>query len=476
MFQYIIKRILIFFPTLFAISLVIYALSILAPGDPVANMLTTAQGGEGNQSDKIAGEEAYMEMREKLNLHLPTFYFSFSTSAQSDTLYKIQKLSHQETLSRLAYDSGNWDNVSAYYHALRNFENKIYQFKPDSASMAPHTNIRNNVGQVYFFPEDAKIKNFISKIDKQFEKSDSLKQVIGADFENVKTAYASLRSETSTWKNYIPAIHWYGTNNRYHKWITRFICFDFGISYQDQLEISSKIGDRIFWTMLISILSIILTYIIAVPLGVFSAINKGNTSDNVTSTILFILYSLPNFWIATLLINYLCNPEYLQWFPSFGVGSDLVEGKSFFQALMIRGWHIILPLICWTYGSLAFLSRQMRGGMLGVLRQDYIRTARAKGLDENKVIWKHAFRNSLLPVITLFANVFPLMISGSIVIEMIFTLPGMGKMLVDAMIYQDFPVVFTVVMMVAVLTMIGYLIADILYAFVDPRITYSSKK
>ncbi|MGB1218117.1 MAG: ABC transporter permease, partial [Saprospiraceae bacterium] len=103
---------------------------------------------------------------------------------------------------------------------------------------------------------------------------------------------------------------------------------------------------------------------------------------------------------------------------------------------------------------------------------DYIRTARAKGLDERKIVWKHAFRNSLLPVITLFAGVFPLMISGSVVIEVIFSLPGMGMMLIDAMKFQDFPVVFTVVMMAATLTMVGYLIADILYAIVDPRITY----
>jgi len=114
----------------------------------------------------------------------------------------------------------------------------------------------------------------------------------------------------------------------------------------------------------------------------------------------------------------------------------------------------------------------MRGGMLNILSSDYVRTARAKGLEDNTVIWKHAFRNSLLPVITLFGNVFPAMISGSIVIEVIFSLPGMGKMLFDAIVFKDFPVVFTLVMMTAFLTMIGYLIVDILYAVVDPRISY----
>lgn len=474
MFRYIIKRILIFIPTLFAISLVIYMLSVFAPGDPVVNMLSKQQG-EGNQSDKIAGEEEYEKMRRKLNLHLPVFYFNLATQADSDTLHKVKKKDHQALLSRLTYEYGEWDNVSNYYHTLRKYENDVFGFKADSVSRVPISSIKNTISKLYLDYDEKLLANHFGKIDGYIAKTNDTLGVVQPGFAEVKTAYAKMVDNPNNIKKYLPAIHWHGTNNRYHKWITRFLVFDFGISYQDQLLISEKIGERIYWTMLISILSIILTYILAVPLGIFSAVNKGKPMDNITSTLLFILYSLPNFWIATLLINYLCNPEYLQLFPAFGVGSDLVEGKSFFSAMFIRLHHLILPLICWTYGSLAFLSRQMRGGMLGVLRQDYIRTARAKGLNEKTVIWKHAFRNSLLPIITLFANVFPLMISGSIVIEVIFTLPGMGKMLVDAMVFQDFPVVFTIVMMVAALTMIGYLIADILYAVVDPRITYSSK-
>ncbi len=472
MLRYILKRILIFIPTLFAISLVIYFLSVFAPGDPVNNLLAKSQGGEGNQSEKIAGEEAYIKMRKKLNLDLPVFYFTIATQADCDTLHKIQKQAHRETLARMTRESGNWEQVSNYYHTLRRYEDAVYAFEADSASRKPHSRIKENIGNLYINYEEEKLNKFFGKIDGYLDQTDTLNQTLAAGFNQVKTAYKDIEANATTWKSSMPAIHWYGTNNRYHKWITKFVMFDFGISYQDQLPISGKIGDRIFWTMLISFLSIILTYVLAIPLGVFSATNKDKPADNVISTILFILYSLPNFWIATLLINYLCNPEYLHLFPAFGVGAGLVEGKSLMSQFFIRAQHLILPLICWTYGSLAFLSRQMRGGMLGVLRQDYIRTARAKGLDESKIVWKHAFRNSLLPVITLFAGVFPLMISGSVVIEVIFSLPGMGMMLIDAMKFQDFPVVFTVVMMAATLTMIGYLIADILYAVVDPRITY----
>ena len=155
----------------------------------------------------------------------------------------------------------------------------------------------------------------------------------------------------------------------------------------------------------------------------------------------------------------------------FGVG-EVAADAGFWETLRVRSYHLFLPLLCWTYPSLAFLSRQMRGGMLTVLRQDFIRTARAKGLEEKKIIWKHAFRNSLLPIITLFAGVFPRMISGSIAIEVIFSIPGMGSTMLSAIDAKDFPLVFTIVMFSAILTIIGYLIADILYAVVDPRITY----
>jgi ABC-type dipeptide/oligopeptide/nickel transport system permease component len=247
-----------------------------------------------------------------------------------------------------------------------------------------------------------------------------------------------------------------------------FLRGDFGRNFQLK-PVNAIIKNGIFWTILISMLSIILTYVISIPLGVYSSRKKGTRVDNILSTFLFMLYSLPNFWVATLLILFLGS--YLGWFPVFGLG-DIPEGASAMETASIRAYHLVLPLFCWTYPSLAFLSRQMRGGMLNTLGQDFIRTARAKGLEERTVIWKHGFRNSLLPIITLFANVFPRMVSGSIVVEVIFGIPGMGKILLDAINNSNFPVVFTIVMLTALLTMVGYLIADILYSMVDPRIKY----
>ena len=167
----------------------------------------------------------------------------------------------------------------------------------------------------------------------------------------------------------------------------------------------------------------------------------------------------------------------MDWFPTYGLFSnDLSDDATFWEVAKDGGAHVILPILAMTYGSFTYITRQMRGSMLAVLKQDYIRTAVAKGLPDNKVTWKHAFRNSLIPVITMFASLFPVMISGSVVIEVIFSIPGMGRVGYEAVLARNYPVLFTVLIFSAVLTMIGILIADILYSVADPRISFTKKK
>ena len=279
----------------------------------------------------------------------------------------------------------------------------------------------------------------------------------------------------NTIKKYQPRIIWYGFQNQYHRWISGFVTGDFGISYQDKRPVSSKIFDALKWSMILSLLSILIAYIVAIPLGVRSAVDKGKNSEKFITTLLFLLYSLPNFWIATMLIRYLGDGNGIGLFPIYGLG-NLPETAPFLDRFLETAYHFVLPLFCLTYASFAFISRQMRGGMLNILEMDYIRTARAKGLEKSVVIWKHAFRNSLIPIITLFANIFPAAISGSFIIEVIYSIPGMGQLTLKAIFARDYPIVFTVLMFSAILTLIGNLVADILYAYVDPRISFSNKK
>lgn len=465
MFKYIIKRILIFIPTLLIISIMVFALNLYAPGDPVYSM-----AGIDPNSSKPLKPAAYNAIKSELGLDKPTFYFTLSSKAYPDTLYRIPKKEQQQTLSRLIGKYGNWEEIREYHKSIERIEAAVVEIPKDSLNPKALIKIKENIKGLYALYEDDKIQKNFERADKSIISTPST-NAIKPLMDDLTAKYAAMVNNPTAWKTKVPSINWYGFDNQYHNWFSKFMRFDFGKSYQSKRPISEEIGERIYWTMLISILSILIVYLLSIPLGIFSARKKDTLADSTVTTILFILYSLPSFWIATLLIVFFCNPEYINWFPPYGVG-DPPDSAGFFQTFRIRAYHLILPLFCWSYGSLAFLSRQMRGGMLSVLRQDYVRTARAKGVDEKKVIWKHAIRNSLLPIITLFGNIFPAMISGSIVIEIIFSLPGMGQYLFQAIQFKNFPVVSTIVMMLGFLTMLGFLIVDILYAVVDPRIKF----
>lgn len=475
MLKYILKRVLIFLPTLVVISLLTFVISINAPGDPVESMLNQNVGGEGRSGEKLANEKTYNEKRKELGFDLPMFYFSITNSTYPDTLHRIPKKAHRETLNRLSFEYGVWENVSAYYHSLRALESKIFELMPNEDNSSKIRNLKDNINVLYINYDEKKMMQTIENIEFDIFKDSNIKQTCENDFYDFKNSYEHMLINKKISNRYKPVFYWYGLNNQYHRWISGFLVGDFGISYQDKRPVSSKIFDALKWSMILSVLSIFIAYIVAIPLGVKSAVDKGKTSEKIITTLLFLLYSLPNFWVATMLIQYLGDGDGLGWFPTHGLG-DLPESAPYWDRFFETAYHFILPLFCLTYASFAFISRQMRGGVLNVLEMDYIRTARAKGLKNKVVVWKHAFRNSLIPIITLFANIFPAAISGSFIIEVIFSIPGMGQLTLQAIFQRDYPIVFTVLMFSSILTLIGILVADIMYAFVDPRISFSNKK
>jgi len=261
---------------------------------------------------------------------------------------------------------------------------------------------------------------------------------------------------------------------QYGKWIKQIFTLDFGTSYKDHRPVIDKIVERVPVSLQLSLISIFLVYLISVPLGVLSSVKQRSWSDRAITLFLFILYSVPNFWAAMMLITAFGGGEFLDWFPIYGLNSDGAAGADFWTWLVDRVHHLVLPVACLTYTGLAFISRQMRGSMLEVVRQDYIRTARAKGLAEKTVVMKHAFRNSLIPIITLLAYLFPAIIGGSVIIEQIFSIPGMGKLSFEAILSRDYPVIMGITTIAAFLTLLGILVADITYTLVDPRITFET--
>ncbi len=473
MFKYILKRILIFIPTLLMIALATFYLSVSVPGDPVEQMLTT-NNDAGSSANAKASEEAYIAKRKELGLDLPVFYFSVSNQATPKDLYTIPKKFHRQNLSNLVDKYGNWTEIDTYYKQLQQFSYQTADVVSDSSNADLLISIRENIQKLFIESDDAVVLHAFDDINANINKDVALKDKLQTSAVKTENAYASIKEQATPNKRLIPAIHWYGTNNQFHNWITNFIQGDFGTSFQDGRPVKSVIWGAVRWTLILSFISIVLTYLISIPLGITSAADKDNLKDQSISTSLFVLYSLPNFWVATLLILFFGGGDFFDFYPANGIG-QIDDSMSLIEKIWTRTHHLILPIICFTYGSLAFLSRQMRGAMINTLSQDYIRTARAKGLDEETVLWKHALKNSLIPIITLFANVFPLLISGAVILEFKFTIPGMGKTAYEALLARDYPIVYTIVMFSAILTLVGYLVADILYAVVDPRIKFDKK-
>jgi peptide/nickel transport system permease protein len=290
-------------------------------------------------------------------------------------------------------------------------------------------------------------------------------------------------SDKESWKIYIPVFQLH-EKNQFHRWVfgdenysRGIIRGDFGNSWITNQPVASIIFSRLKWSLFFTVISVLLAYLISVPVGLRSASRPGSAFDR-TSTIIFtILFSLPAFWVATFLMLLFCNADVMNVLPSSGVSptGGFPDSSSLLYRIIHTIPYLILPTLCYTYSSFAFLSRSIKVSITEILHEDYIKTARAKGLDEKTVINKHAFRNALLPMITIFSQVFPFAIGGSVILETIFTIPGMGLAVYQSISTQDYPVIIAVFMITGFITMISFLISDLLYMIADPRISFTKE-
>lgn len=262
---------------------------------------------------------------------------------------------------------------------------------------------------------------------------------------------------------------------QYARWVRRLVQLDFGESFIDQRPVLTKIAETLPITITLNLLSMWLIYLIAIPTGVWSALRPRGWIDQVIGLGFYVLYSLPSFWVAFLLLAVFATGDYFDWFPLVGFVSEGAEGLPWYRWVGNVAWHLVLPVVCMTYGGFAFLSRFGRTVMLEVVNQDYIRTARAKGLREWHVIVHHGVRNALIPFVTLMGTLLPGLLGGSIIIEQIFSIPGMGRLSFEAVMSRDYPLVMGIATIDAVLTLVSLLIADLLYVWVDPRVSFEGR-
>jgi peptide/nickel transport system permease protein len=262
---------------------------------------------------------------------------------------------------------------------------------------------------------------------------------------------------------------------QYWRWLTRVVRLDFGRTFlPDGKPVLTKIGERLPITLFLNIVELLVILGLAVPIGVLSATRQYSLYDKVTTIFVFVGFATPDFWLA-LLLMFLFGVQ-LGWLPISGLRSLNWEYLPFWRQQWDFVAHLILPIGVATFGGLAGFSRYMRQSMLDVIRQDYIQTARAKGLSEQTIVGKHALRNALLPVVTVLGLSLPGLIGGSVIIESIFAIPGMGQLMVQSVFARDYPVVMGNLVIVASLTLAANLVADLAYGLVDPRIRLGGRR
>jgi peptide/nickel transport system permease protein len=284
---------------------------------------------------------------------------------------------------------------------------------------------------------------------------DPTKSIRQEDFERLKRTYGLDKP-------------WY---EGYVVWLANVAEGDLGRSIPRKQPVARLIGERIGATLLLTVPSLILAYVLSIPLGLWATAHSGTLRERTTSTALYMLYALPTF-VAALYLQLLLAVK-LEWLPLMGITSPDYAQMSVFGKAWDVFLHALMPMICFTYGSLAYETRFIKSNMEEVIRQDYIRTARAKGVGPVRVIVHHAFRNTLIPMVTLIGLTLPALLSGAVILERIFSWPGMGSLFFESLRERDYPTIMGLTLMFSFLTLLGQLLADLLYAVVDPRVTYS---
>lgn len=510
MTTYIIKRVLLMIPTLFVISLVIFLVLNLAPGRPGGG----AGGGEGTETAQSQeARESYRIFKEQFNFDKPILLNTRFTLTESEVERELQILADYQAPTCpeqgeapegcvAADDKPPVEDIIAAQDIVEDWGAYIVPHLLRIAQNAQRRDVRvlavnqlstnakqrliNEYGKRQTPEERAKNK----KINDENQMVDGWKVEPDATRERIDEL---VKQKWVPWfeghsdryeYDFSDKVAIFFLDTRFAKYWGNLLTLDFGVSHVDKRPVMEKIVEKVPYTLTINFLAIFFAYIISVPLGVWSAYRQNSLADRIVTVVLFLLYSLPSFWVAVLCLQWLTKGtpfdifptgDFVGSLPSFLMPDRPIQGTddmTTMEYVMSVSYHLVLPVFCLTYGALASLSRYARTGLLDVIRADYIRTARAKGLSEPVVIIKHAVRNGMIPVLTLLGTLLPALIGGSVVIEFVFNIPGMGLYIFESIFARDYNAIMGVLLISTVLTLLGLLISDISYAVVDPRISF----
>lgn len=260
---------------------------------------------------------------------------------------------------------------------------------------------------------------------------------------------------------------------QYLIWLKNILTLDFGDSYFNEEPVIQLIAERIPISLQFGVISLIITYLVCVFLGIRMAVRKGSRFDISSSVVIIVLYSVPPLMLGILLKVFFAGGSYLSWFPLGDLYSDMYFEKNFFGKILDRIHHFILPLLCYMIGAFTILTQFMKNSFLEEINKDYVRTAYAKGLPSKVILYKHALRNALVPIATGLGSIFGIFLTGSLIIEKLFNINGMGLLAFEAALQKDYNVIMAFIFIDSIVFLVGRLFSDVIYVVIDPRIDFS---
>ena len=455
MLKFILKRLLRFIPILFCISLFGFTLTINMPGDPV-NKILVARHGANYKSSILNSPQLKRELYREMGLDLPVFYFSVNSYSHCDTLNRIANKKLRNAADRMIHQYGCWAEIQSYYQEIKH--------AIDNTDIAEHS-LRALL--TAYAPE--KSASLIEQICKTSPNTGKL----------INTKMIEIQENSSSLGNYIPTINLNGVNNQYHAWLfgngeNRLGIFrgDFGLSFKTGQPVGDFIWKKLGFSMELIFFAMVIAFVTAVPTGLRLSRVNSKIKKNLLSIPIYLLYSIPGYLCATLLIFFFANNQALHWFPESGlypVGYHPIE-HSYLENLLTGLPYMVLPICTYAFSAFAFIAKLTTNISSEELNFDYVRTGLGKGLSLKQVVRKHVFKNTLIPLITIFTQILPAAVGGTLIVELIFQYPGLGKTIYDAALNSNYPVVVAVFTITGLFTLVAYLIADVLYAIADPKL------
>ena len=458
MLTYLLKRISTLLLSLWIISVCLFFLQKNATVD-VVMLQSKARSNGSFYVHPLAAEKVYRAEAVRLNLDRPLFYFAMKPVMFPDTFYKVQYPEAVKVQKKLLLATGDWALVQTYFQTLTAFYEKVAQTENGQVSIFWKQQLQEMANTAD-----------LSVVKAACQASDEIREPYIEELRKIEGLLIRLSYQSPSFFSWLPFPRWNGFDNQFHLWFSKIIHGEIGISSRDGRPVLDKLKEAIPWTLWVNGLAILLAYMFAMPVGILMAILPKSRWLRWTNNILLALYALPAFWVGSLLLFQATLPEYGFSFFSISGWSSLQQKGGFLSQPIPFLLQLSLPVFCMAYGLAAYLTSYMQSTFSKVLKEPYILFAKTKGISKARLYFIHALPNALLPQIVFVAGIIPALITGSVVIEVIFNVPGMGRLFIDSILSQDWTTVYSFVLLVSVLTAAGLILSDILLVVTDPRI------